>query len=164
MADLMPVEVAGGIRAVVPVPLHRNRLSSRGFNQAELLARWMADRLGVPCIAGALRRVQQEVAQEALGVEARRRNVLGAFAPGRGSVRGRILLVDDVFSTGATAAACSRVLRGMGAEAVVVYTLARALPRADIRGGPWIGRPTAAEGTMLAPEEGRGHGAPGGRA
>lgn len=164
LADLAPLELTAGVTAVVPVPLHWHRLSSRGFNQADLLARPLAERLGVPCLRGALRRVRQEEFQEDLGAEARRQNVYGAFAAGPEAVRGRVLLVDDVFSTGATAAACSRVLRARGASAVMVYTLARALLRADMEGGPRTGRPAATRHVNPASEEGRDHGASGGRA
>jgi predicted amidophosphoribosyltransferase len=96
-----------------------------------LLARPLAARLGVPCVAGGLRRVHQELAQAKLDAGARRANVRGAFAPGHTRVRGRVLVVDDVFSTGATAGACAGALRDGGASQVFVLTLARAVLQAS---------------------------------
>ncbi len=123
---------------VIPVPLHPARLRERGFNQAELLARPVAKALGIPCLPAALRRLGRE-AQAGLHAEARRHNVVGAFEPGPAAVWGKVLLVDDVFSTGATAGACARALLAAGAEEVIVLTLARAVLRQgveDARGSP----------------------------
>ena len=132
LADLAPPEVTAGAGAVVPVPLHPGRMATRGFNQAELLARPLAARLGVLCLPRALCRLHQESPQVELDADARRRNVAHAFAPGHPAVAGTVLLVDDVFSTGSTAGACARELKGSGASRVVVLTLARAvLRRAD---------------------------------
>jgi ComF family protein len=132
LADLAPPEVAAGVGAVVPVPLHPGRMATRGFNQAELLARPLAARLRVPCLPQVLCRLRQESAQVDLDVGDRRRNVADAFGPGHQAVAGAVLLVDDVFSTGSTAGACARVLLAHGASRVVVLTLARAvLRRAD---------------------------------
>jgi ComF family protein len=132
LADLAPPEVTQGVGAVVPVPLHPSRLGTRGFNQAELLARPLAARLAVPCLPRATRRLRQETPQVELGAAERRRSVAGVFAPGHPAVSGTVLLVDDVFSTGSTAGACARALKAAGASRVVVLTLARAMLR---RGG-----------------------------
>lgn len=113
--------------AIVPVPLHPVRRAARGFNQAELLVRPLAERYRRPVVAQALRRVRQDAAQVRLSKAGRRANVAGAFAPGPARVRGTVLLFDDVFSTGATAAACAQVLRAVGADRVLVLTLARAV-------------------------------------
>jgi predicted amidophosphoribosyltransferase len=91
----------------------------------------VARRLGVPCLAGALCRVHREQSQTGLRVGARQANVDQAFRPGPEAVRGRVLLVDDVFSTGATVAACARVLKSRGSQRVWVITLARAVLRRD---------------------------------
>ncbi len=109
---------------LVPVPLHWLRRFARGFNQAEVLARAVGRRHGLPVLSPALRRVRATPLQHG-DAEARRRNVRGAFAV-RGDVTGRrLLLVDDVFTTGATADACAEVLLRAGAAEVGVLTLAR---------------------------------------
>jgi len=114
---------------VVPVPLHRSRLRDRGFNQALLLARAPAARLGLPVIADALRRICDTSPQTSLDEPDRRRNVRSAFVPHRpDTIRGRrVLLVDDVVTSGATVESCSRALRTGGATRVDVLSLARAL-------------------------------------
>jgi ComF family protein len=112
--------------AVVPVPLHWRKKWSRGFNQSELLARFIARRYSLPVVP-ALRRRQATAAQAGLTNAARRENVAHAFAVrSRDRVAGkRILLIDDVMTTGATAAACARVLRRAGAASVTLLALAR---------------------------------------
>jgi ComF family protein len=112
---------------VVPVPLHPARLAERGFNQAELLAAACAPRWRLPVLGRALVRVRPTRPQTDLDAEARRVNVRDAFrAPRPAGVRDRrLLLVDDVLTTGATAAAAARALRAAGARAVGVLTLAR---------------------------------------
>ncbi len=111
--------------------LHRWRLARRRFNQAALLAQVLARDAGVAVRLGALRRVRQTASQGGLNRQARRRNVRGAFRLNAGEAAqllGRtVLLVDDVYTTGATVAECSRVLRRAGAKAVDVLTLARVL-------------------------------------
>jgi ComF family protein len=113
--------------AVVPVPLHWRRRWQRGFNQSELLARGIAKHCGVPVMA-ALRRVRHTSTQTGLSITSRRRNVAGAFqVRHRLPVAGRrILLIDDVMTTGSTVAACAAVLRRAGALRIVVLTVARA--------------------------------------
>lgn len=112
--------------ALVPVPLHWLRRWRRGFNQAEVLARAVGRRHGLPVLRRALRRVRATPPQQG-GPEARRTNVREAFAvtvPVRVEGR-RLLLVDDVFTTGATANACAGALLRAGAAEVGVLTLAR---------------------------------------
>jgi len=112
--------------AVVPVPLHWKRQWQRGFNQSELLARLVARRGGVP-VRQALRRVKPTRVQAGLSNSARRDNVASAFRVRRGErLAGlRLLLVDDVLTTGSTAAACARTLKRAGARRVAVLTIAR---------------------------------------
>jgi ComF family protein len=112
---------------IVPMPLHWLRRWQRGFNQSALLAKEIARRCGIPVIRAARRR-RSTAPQAGLSNARRRVNVAGAFAPTRrGSVRGlRVLLVDDVMTTGATASACARALKNAGARYVAVLTLARA--------------------------------------
>lgn len=117
---------------VVPVPLHRRRRSTRGFNQAELIARAALRDLRDPRLLldpKVLVRKRFTESQTGFTREERRRNLRGAFAvahPAR--VRGRqIVLVDDVLTTGATADECSRILMRAGARQVLVATAARAV-------------------------------------
>ncbi len=108
---------------VVPVPLHRARLARRGFNQAELLAGGVAERISAP-VSATLKAVRRTRDQVNLTAAERRANVRGAYAP-RGPVRGRVLLVDDVFTTGATASECATALLEAGASEVHALSLCR---------------------------------------
>lgn len=112
---------------LVPVPLHPRRLRERGFNQSALIASELGRRTGRPAVSDALVRRRDTVPQAGLSAAARRRNVRDAFAVRRrGPVAGRVVtLVDDVFTTGATAYACAGVLRGAGASEVRLVTVAR---------------------------------------
>lgn len=112
---------------LVPVPLHWVRLWRRGFNQAALLARALANASDTPLAVDALRRVRATPTSQGLGRKARAANVRGVFrVADRGQVRGRrIVLVDDVLTTGATAEACTRILTRAGASEVHVLTFAR---------------------------------------
>lgn len=117
--------------AIIPVPLHRSRMLSRKFNQAAELARHLGRVSGKPLLPATLLRVKRTEQQVGLGARAREENVRGAFAIARGrenDVFGkRIVLVDDVYTTGATVAAATRVLRKAGASDITVLTFARAL-------------------------------------
>lgn len=114
---------------IVPVPLHLARLRWRGFNQAHLLARRVAAAAGVRLDAFAVQRLRPTRPQVELNIEERRHNVARAFHVVRPqSVDGRrILVVDDVYTTGATVNECSRALLQAGAESVDVLVLARAI-------------------------------------
>jgi len=115
---------------LVSVPLHIKRLRERGFNQAHLMIWKWAKREGIPFDGLALSRTRWTEPQTTLARTERRKNVRGAFSlrqPER--IKGeRILLVDDVFTTGATVNECARVLTRAGAAFVDVLTLARAVP------------------------------------
>lgn len=114
---------------VLPVPLHWRRLMWRGFNQAALLANEVAHRLDLPLDSTALTRRRFTAPQTARHHDDRIRNVRRAFAvkhPERIKDR-RVLVVDDVMTTGATADECARVLLASGAKVVDVFTLARVL-------------------------------------
>jgi ComF family protein len=119
--------------AVVPMPLHWMRRWSRGFNQSQLLAREMGRRASVP-VRNLVRRVKATAPQAGLTNAKRRANVSGAFRLRRGASVGglRVLLVDDVMTTGATASACARVLKQAGAARVVLLTVARVDRRMNV--------------------------------
>lgn len=112
---------------VVPVPLHPFRVWWRGFNQSELLARPISEKLGIRYGNGLLRRVRNDPKQVGLSGRRRWENVRGAFAASNPAVvKGKtILLVDDVMTTGATLSECARVLKRAGAEKVYGLTLTR---------------------------------------
>ena len=117
-----------GVDAIVPAPLHPRKRREREFNQAEYLASALEKEFAKPVFARHVRRVRDTLTQTHLDAQERRENLSGAFAEGRRAreLKGkRVLLVDDVFTTGATLDACARVLRVAGAADVWVLTVAR---------------------------------------
>jgi len=114
---------------VVPVPLHRDREHERGYNQADLIAKPLARKLRLPRKAALLVRTRPRPGKQVLSFEERWESVRGAFAtrPGSQVDKLRVLLVDDVMTTGATMNACSRALLEKGAKSVIGLTVARAL-------------------------------------
>lgn len=112
---------------VLPVPLHWRKHRQRGFNQAERLARYLAKALGIPCKTTLVKRVANTRTQTLLDREERLENVRGAFRASKSTElqAANIILVDDVFTTGATTSACSKALLKAGAAKVCVWTLAR---------------------------------------
>ena len=114
---------------IVPVPLHPLKKREREFNQAEILARRLGAATGIPLNLRLLRRVSPTQTQTLLTREQRARNMHGAFASARGlRMAGEcIVLIDDVFTTGATTSACAQALRNAGAGKVCVWTVARGL-------------------------------------
>jgi predicted amidophosphoribosyltransferase len=137
LARLIAAQLPGDVGPgwlVVPVPLHRWRLGSRGFNQSALLARELAQATGARLLVDALVRNKRTPMLGGLGRKARARALVGAIAvnPGRANrlVGSRVLLVDDVLTSGATSEASVRALRRAGAERVVVACFARVLDEA----------------------------------
>ena len=110
--------VSGRFDLVVEVPLHEARLRERGYNQAALLSECLAERIGVPRLAGSLERVRPTRPQAQLGPAERRANLAGAFRVRRPEwLAGRnVLIVDDVLTTGATLEACFDALEHAGAH------------------------------------------------
>lgn len=114
---------------IVPVPLHVQRLRWRGFNQSLILSQAIGRAHSIPVDPFLLRRIRPTMPQTQLNKSERRANVHGAFAviPLERLKEKRVLLVDDVYTSGATVEECARTLRRSGAEVVDVFTLARAV-------------------------------------
>ncbi len=142
LADVLAAQLLALVQAlawpitlVVAVPLGQQRLRTRGYNQAALLAFPLALGLGVPWARRALARVRETRSQVGLSASERRENVAGAFraAPDARLRGATVLLVDDVMTTGATLDAAARALLAGGAAEVYAVTVARAVLR---RGAP----------------------------
>lgn len=127
---LLPFREEAAPDLVVPVPLHRKRLRQRGFNQSQLIGEVLAKRWKLRVDLGSLYRERWTEPQTSLDAEQRRDNVKGAFAVRRPErLKGkRVLLVDDVCTTGSTLRACAEALEEAGAQAVFAVTVARSLP------------------------------------
>jgi len=121
--------LSGNWDLIVPVPLHPLKQREREFNQAERLALALGGATDIPVNTKLLRRVEPTRTQTLLSREQRAANVRNAFAMRRACrLHGeRVVLVDDVLTTGATTSACARVLRAAGADEVCVWTVARGL-------------------------------------
>jgi ComF family protein len=134
LGELMAGRLAARPRPalIVPVPLHPARERERGFNQARELARPIARALRIPLDPGACVRTRATPPQSGLDARARRRNVRGAFALRRPLGAGHIAIVDDVLTTGATAAALASVLRRAGARRIELWCAARAQPALNV--------------------------------
>lgn len=121
-------EIAGTFDAIVPVPLHPLKAREREFNQAERLATRLGRASGLPVLSRLVRRVRFTATQTALSRGQRQHNMRGAFEllpAGRRLDGWRLVVVDDVLTTGATTSACARALRKAGAAEVCVWTVAR---------------------------------------
>lgn len=127
LADLLADAVAGNRPALLlPVPLHDRRLRRRGFNQALELARRLSYRLGIPVNPRILARCRDTPPQHEMPAQARRANVRGAFEALEELPAVHVALVDDVLTTGNTAAELARLLKRTGAARVEVWAVARA--------------------------------------
>jgi ComF family protein len=116
--------------ALIATPLHPDRARQRGFNQAAEIARPLAARLGLPLLNGVVARVRATAEQSALDAAARQANVRDAFAVTAGhraELPDHVAIVDDVVTTGATAAALAAALRGAGVRRVTLWAVARAV-------------------------------------
>jgi ComF family protein len=135
LADLMAPQLGTVLRPhdrIVPIPLHGRREAARGYNQSALLARALARRLGVEAPRETMIRVRDTPRQVGLDREARKRNVKDAFSGDPDLCRDhRVILVDDVCTTGATLHAAAEAALAAGALRVFAVVLARALPGRD---------------------------------
>lgn len=104
---------------IVPVPLSRQRRAARGFNQSELIGAFFSQKTGIPMCKNALMKIRDTDAQVGLNADERRKNLIGSFAAEPTLVRGkRVLLLDDVMTTGSTFAECTAALLDAGADSV----------------------------------------------
>lgn len=121
--------------AIIPVPMHQNKLRQRGFNTAYSLAQAAQKALALPILDGALLRPYMTHSQAGLDKTARQQNLMGAFdvdVSARLAHR-HVILIDDVYTTGATASICTQLLHNTGVSSVHLITLARALPPSQAR-------------------------------
>jgi ComF family protein len=122
-------KLTSGFDCIIPVPLHSTRKRERGFNQSEILAQELSDLIHIPVLKKILKRTRNTKDQTKLTPEERIENVKGAFAlKDPEKIEGkRIILVDDVITTGATLGECARVLSKAGADKIMGATIAVAL-------------------------------------
>ena len=118
-------EIKWNVDVIIPVPLSYKRKAERGFNQSEMIAVNFAKRSGIPCVPKALMKQRDTLQQVGLNAEERKENLYGAFAAEPKLIKGkRILLLDDVMTTGSTFAECSSVLLDNGAASVYCLSVA----------------------------------------
>jgi ComF family protein len=121
------------VDVLMPVPLGKNRLKERGYNQVALVARPLAYELGLDYSPGALWKARETRSQVGLTISQRQENVQGAYQADAQVVKSRsIVLMDDVATTGSTILACTEALLSAGAKEVYAITIARALPHHDL--------------------------------
>jgi len=115
------------VQLVIPVPLHKKRLRSRGYNQSEIIAKKISKRYGIAISSGNLIKTRHTTAQMKLSKTLRIKNLINAFSvKNKAIIKGRkILLVDDVITTGATLNTCAHELLKAGAKEIFAFTLAR---------------------------------------
>ena len=124
-ARLIRERLEGKYEIITWVPVSRKRRAKRGFDQSELLAKAISKELGVPCTKMLIKKRHTPPQSTFTGIERRRANVSGAFKSFGNDITGkRILLIDDILTTGATLSECSRVLLMAGADDVVACTVA----------------------------------------
>lgn len=117
--------------AIVPIPLGHNRLQTRGYNQVDLFAEPLAQVLGKPYMATLLTRRHATLPQFELDAQKRWENLMGSFVAGPEAAGQRVLLVDDIMTTGATLSAAAQALKAAGAEEVFAVTIARTMFEGD---------------------------------
>lgn len=113
----------GDFDAVIPVPISRHRMNERGFNQSEILARSVSQRLHVPLKINMLKKVKENKRQSTLSVQERQKNVVGAYWADAWLTDKNVILVDDIFTTGSTMEECAKTIRKSGNGITVGVTL-----------------------------------------
>lgn len=123
------------IDIVIPVPMHYKRFLERGYNQSSILAKEISKNIGIKCRGNILRKVQKSAVQSTLNLKQRKMNILNTYGViNKNKILNKnVLLVDDIYTTGATVNECSRVLKENGASKVYVVTIAHGEQR-GIRG------------------------------
>lgn len=112
------------VDCMVPIPIHKKKQISRGFNQAEVLAKEVSRLLKIPVDAELLERIRKTLPQKELNEEERRKNLINAFQITKKGVKyKKIILVDDIYTTGSTIDACSKVLKASGIQEVYFLSL-----------------------------------------
>ncbi len=126
LATILADRLVGSYQTVVPVPMHEKKKKSRGYNQAELMAKYLAIRMGLPMDTKSLIRGKKTQVMAKLSAHERRQNMFEAFevALPENFAGKKILLVDDVYTTGSTADGCAKALKEAGANIVHVVTFA----------------------------------------
>ena len=122
------------VETMIPIPLGKQRLKERGYNQVAMVARPLSIQLGLKYLPGALVRARETRSQMGLTADERQENVRSAFSATGGNVYGRtVLLIDDVSTTGATLSSAAEALYTSGAQEVYAFTIARALPHHSLK-------------------------------
>jgi len=118
---------------IIPVPLEKRKLKGRGFNQAEEISKELSSFLAIPLIPNCLIKTKETIPQVELTKEERKENIKGVFSIKNGELvkNKKILLVDDVYTTGSTMEEAARVLREAGAKEIIGIVIARARPEDD---------------------------------
>jgi ComF family protein len=111
--------------SIIPVPLEKRKMKWRGFNQAEEIGKELAEFLKIPLVSDCLIKTRETISQVELPEDARKENVKGTFSVKNRILGKKILLVDDVYTTGATMTECARVLRESGAKEIIGIAIAR---------------------------------------
>ena len=135
LLDNKPPFFGGGHDFIlIPVPLEKRKLKRRGFNQAEEIAKELSSSLEIPLFSDCLIKTRGTIPQTDLSAEARKKNIKGAFLVRNGILvkNKKILLVDDVYTTGSTMEEAARVLKEAGAKEIIGLAVARAKPKEDL--------------------------------
>lgn len=112
---------------MIPVPIHNDRKRKRGYNQSELIAKEIGKKLDIPVISNCLVKIKNVVPQSTLNKEQRKQNIKGVYQVKKEeTIKGkRIVLVDDIFTTGSTLEECSKMLKQAGASKIGIFTIAK---------------------------------------